>query len=141
ERVLAVGGPARVRVQIAAQPAELDELRQLVRARRRELTGVLAQLRRNELVAEELVQLRLVLGVEDLAALHRRDAVLGDRQAAPDGTLAQRDIVLLRAREVLEQVAVRLRRDDAQVEAQAVVRDDRRLRVALRGDLGDPAQL
>ncbi len=36
---------------------------------------------------------------------------------------------------MLEQVAVRLRRHDAQVEAKALVRDDGRLRVALRDDL------
>jgi hypothetical protein len=49
--------------------------------------------------------------------------------------------VVLGAGEVLEQVPVRLRRDDAQVEAETVVRDHRRLRVALRDDVGDPEQL
>ena len=42
---------------------------------------------------------------------------------------------------MLEQVAVALRRHDAQVEAVAVVRDDRRLRRPLRGDVDDPAEL
>jgi len=41
---------------------------------------------------------------------------------------------------MLEQVAVRLRRDDAQVEPVAVVRDDGGLRVSLRSDLDDPPQ-
>ena len=51
-----------------------------------------------------------------------------------------RDVVVLRAGEVLQQVPVRLGRDDAEVVAQAVVRDDRRLRVALRRDLDDPRE-
>ena len=53
ERVLAVGRPVRVRVQVAAEVAQLDELRQLAVARRLELAAVLAQLRRDEVVAEE----------------------------------------------------------------------------------------
>ena len=60
-------------------------------------------------------------------ALDVEDAVLKDREAAADGVLAQGDVVVLRAREVLEQVPVALRRDDAQVEAEALG-DDGRLR-------------
>ena len=41
---------------------------------------------------------------------------------------------------MLEEVAERLRRHDAQVEAEPVARDDRRLRVALRRDVDDPRQ-
>jgi len=41
---------------------------------------------------------------------------------------------------MLEEVAERLRRDDAQVEAKAVAREDRRLRVALRRDVDDPLE-
>ena len=47
----------------------------------------------------------------------------------------------LGAGEVLEQVAVRLGRHDAEVEPQALVGDDRRLRVPLRHDLLDPGEL
>ena len=46
-------------MEVAAQVAELDELRQLPVARRLELARVLAQLRRDPLVAEQLVQLLL----------------------------------------------------------------------------------
>ena len=130
-----------MRVQIAAHLAELDELRQLAAPRRLELAVVLAQLRRDRLVAEELVERVLVLGAEDLAGLDGGDAVLGDREPAPHRLLAHRDVVLLRAGEVLEQVPVRLGRDDAQVEAEPVGGDDRRLRVAVRGDLLHPRQL
>ena len=64
------------------------------------------------------------------------------RPRGPRRTAASRSATLcvLRAGEVLEQVAVRLRRDDAQVVAQAVVGDDGRLRVALGRDLDDPRE-
>ena len=130
-----------MRVQVAAQVAQLDELRQLAVPRRLELAAVLAQLRRDEVVAEEAVQLLLGARGERLAGLGVLHAVLGDGELAPHGGLAQRDVVVLRAGEVLEQVAVALGRHDAQVEAVAVVRDDRRLRRPLRRDVHDPAQL
>ena len=60
ERALAVGRPVRVRVQVAAHVAQLDELRQLAAPRRLELAAVLAQLGRDRLVAEELVDLVLL---------------------------------------------------------------------------------
>ena len=46
--------------------------------------------------------------------------------------------MVLRAREVLEHVAVALGRHDAEVEAESVVSDDGRLRVATREHLGHP---
>jgi hypothetical protein len=49
--------------------------------------------------------------------------------------------VILRAGEVLEEVAVALRRHDAQVEAQALVRDDGRLRRPERGHVGHPPEV
>ena len=128
-------------MQVAADVAQLDELRQLAAPRRLQLARVLAQLGRDRLVAEELVDGVLVGALEDVARLDVRDAVLRDREPAPHRVLAHRDVVVLRAREVLEEVAERLGRDDAQVEAEAVARDDRRLRVAVRGDVDDPAQL
>ena len=141
ERVLAVGRPGRVRVQVAAHVADLDELRQLAAPRRLELAGRLAELGRDRRVAEVLVERVLVVGAEHVAGLNGRDAVLGDRQPAPLRLLAHRDVVILRAGEVLQQIPVRLRLDDAQVEAEAVGRDDRRLRVAVRRDLEHPRQL
>ena len=73
-----------------------------------------------------------------LAALDLGDPVLGDGQPTPDGGFAQRDVVVLRAREVLQQVPVRLRRNDSEVEAQSILRDDRRLRPAARRHLDHP---
>ena len=129
--------PGRVGVQVAAQVAALDEDRQLTAARGGQLAAVLAQLGRDVGVAEVGVELLLVGGRELLAGLGVRDRVLRDREAAANRVLAQRDVVVLRAGEVLQQVAVRLRRDDAQVEPEPVVRDHGRLRVALRDDAGD----
>ena len=115
--------------------------RQLALARGLELAHVLAQLGRDPRVAEPLVEPLLgAVGVH-LAGLDLLDAVLGDRELAAHGFLAQGDVVLLRAREVLEEVAVGLGRHDAQVEAQALVGDDRRLRLALGDDLVDPGEL
>ncbi len=128
-------------MQVAAHVAQLDELRQLALPGRLQLSGVLAQLRRDRLVTEELVDIVFVRAFEDLSALDVRDAVLRDREPSPHGVLAHGDVVVLRAREVLQEVAERLRRDDAQVEAKPFARDDRRLRVALRRHIDDPAQL
>ena len=73
-----------------------------------------------------LVDGLLVGRLDDLPALDVEDAVLAEENAY--GILAQRDVVVLRAREVLEQVPVALRWDDAKVEAEALVGDDGRLR-------------
>ena len=128
-------------MQVAAQLSRLDEHRQLAPPRCLELARVLTQLRRDVRVAEPLVDLLLVDRGDDLAALDLGDAVLGDRQPTSLDFLAQRDVVILRAGEVLQQVPVALRRDHTQVEAETLVRDDRRLRRAFRRDLGDPRQL
>ena len=127
-------------MHLAAQVAELDERaaarpRGPPRARR-----VLAQLRRDEGVAEERVELLLVAEGLHLARLDHGDAVLGDREPAPLRLLAQRDVVLLRAGEVLEQVAVALRRDDAEIEPEPLLGDHRRLGVAVGDDLEHPRQ-
>jgi hypothetical protein len=58
ERVLPVR-PRRVAVELALDVRELDEHRQLTLARGLELARVLAQLRRDELVPEPLVDLGL----------------------------------------------------------------------------------
>ena len=118
-----------------------DELRQDALARGLELAHVLAQLGRDPGIAEPLVHGLLGLVREDLSGLGVLDAVLGDRELLADGLLAEGDVVRLGACEVLEQVAVRLGRDDAEVEPQALVGDNRRLRVPLRHDLLDPGEL
>ena len=137
QRVLAVAAPVAVQVQVAADVRRLDELGQLVGARELQLAVVLAQLGRDRLVAEVAVDLVLVRRAEDLAALGVLDAPLRDAHAAPLGVLAHAHVVALRAREVLQQVAVALERHDAQVELDAVVGQDRGLRRAVAEHLGD----
>ena len=72
------------------------------------------------------------LDVEDPYSLTERPAA--------DGVLAEGDVVVHRACEVLEQVPVGLGRDDAQVEAEALMGDDGGLRAA-QGHLGHPLTL
>ena len=98
DRRLSVRRPRRVAVHLAAQVAELDELRQRPSRAASSSPAVLAQLRRDELVAQERVQRLLVAEGVHLARLDHRDAVLGDREAAPLRLLPQGDVVLLRAR-------------------------------------------
>ncbi len=128
-------------MEIPFQLLELDELRQRSLARGLQLAGVLAQLGRDELVAEELVQLLLVPVGDRFVGLGVQDAVLGDREPAPLRLFAHGDVVVLRAREVLEEVAVALGRNDAEVEAEPVPRDHGRLRPTARRHLDHPRQL
>ena len=141
DRALPVRRPRRVAVELADEVARLDERRQAAVARGLELAAVLAQLGRDEGVAEEAVELLLGAEAVHLARLDHGDAVLGDGQSATLRVLAQRDVVVLRAGEVLEQAAVVLGRHDAKVEPEALLRHDGRLRVAVRRDLEHPRQL
>src|SRR5689334_20883005 len=107
ERVVPVG-EGGVGVEVAADVAELDQLRQLALAGSAELSATLAELRLDVGVAEPLVDALLGGAALDIAALDLGDAVLGDGEASPDRVLAQLDVVVLGPGEVLEQVAERL---------------------------------
>ena len=117
-------------VQIALEILQLDELRQRAVGRSLDLSLVLAQLGRNPRKAEALVDVGLLRAWLGLAAVDRREAVLGQAQALVAGALAQRHVVRLRAGEVLQQRAPLRRVDHAQVYLHAVVQHDRRLGVA-----------
>ena len=99
----------RVAVQVAAQVADLDQLRQLAGRRRGDLAAALAQLGLDVVEPEPRVDLLLGRVARDLARLGLEDAVLRDRQPLLDCPLAQLDVVLGRAGEVLKQVAVGVR--------------------------------
>src|ERR671910_19869 len=139
--VLAVVRPRRVHVEIPAQVSQLDELGQGAVPGCSQLAGALAELRRDPRVAQLLVEVLLGSRGQHLAGLDVLDPVLRDREASLDGVLAEIDVVALRAREMLEQVSVRVGRDDAEVEDEPVVRDDRGLRLPVRLDLRDPREL
>ena len=128
-------------MQVALDVLQLDQRRQLSLARRLQLAGVLAQLRRNELVTQPVVDLYLVRETQLLLGLDDGDRVLGDRETVLHRALSQRDVVILRAGEVLEQVAVGLGRDDAEIEAEAFVGEDSCLRRAVRHHLDHPLEL
>ena len=112
----------------------------LLVARRLELAAVLAQLRRHPVHPEQLVD--LLLGGARVRRLGRVvcHAVFRDVEPALDGGGPERLVVLLRARQVLEQVPEVLGRDDPQVDADPVVRDRPRPRLARRVRLGDQRQ-
>ena len=121
DRRLAVRRPRRMTVHLPTQVAELYELRQRALAGHLELAAVLPQLGRDEAVAEEGVPELLVPKGLQLPRLDHGDAVLGDREPVALRLLAESHVVILRPGEVLEQVAVALRRDDPEVEAEALV--------------------
>ena len=127
---LAPVGQRRVAVQVAAQVLERDELRQRALRRRLELAAALAQLRRDPLEAEPLVDLLLGRAAGRLAGVVVEDPVLAHVQPAPDGGLAQLHVVGLGAGEVLEHVAELVRLDHLQVDLHARVRHHPRAGVA-----------
>ena len=108
-------------VQVAAEVAELDQLRQPAAARRRrlELAAALAQLGRDPVEPERRVDLLLGRAAQRLAGRVVEDPVLGDVQPAPHRRLAQRHVVRLGAGEVLEHVAELVGLDDLEVDLQA----------------------
>src|SRR4029077_12723863 len=88
----------------------------------------------------EGIERLLVLERMYLSGLDDRDAVLGDREPVALRLLSQRDVVVLRAGEVLQEVAVALRRYHAEIEPEALLGDHGRLRVAVGHDLEDPRE-
>ena len=122
-------GESGVHVKVAADVLELDQLGEAAVACRRELAAVLAQLGRDPLHAELLVDLLLGRAGDRVAALLVGDPVLAHMQAALDGGRPQRLVVPARAGEVLEQVPECLLGHDAQVDGQPRMRQ--RLRPGL----------
>ena len=101
-------------------------------ARSLELAAALAQLRLDVVEPEPRIDLLLGRAGMRLTCLVVFDAVLAHVKALLHCVLAQRDVVLLGAGEMLEEVAELLRRDDPQLDCDAVVGDDPRAGVADR---------
>ena len=95
-----------VRMEVAAQIAKLDERRQLAASCCRFQLPVFSRSSGGSTGSRGGVHLLLDLRAEDLARLDGLDAVLGDGEPAPNRVLAQREVVVLRAGEVLQQVPV-----------------------------------
>src|SRR5690606_29119155 len=95
--------PVGLDLEVAAQVAVLDQLRQPPLARRLDLAGVLAQLRRDPRESERRVDLLLRLAREPPAPVE--EAVLVQLEAARLGDAAQRHVVRLAPGEVAERGA------------------------------------
>ena len=127
-----------MRVQVAPDLVSRHQFRQRMVARDLDFAPILAQLGRNPVHAQALVDLGFVAAVQHLARVDLLYAVLADLQPGAHGRLAQRHVVVLGAGQVLQQVAEHLRLDHAQLDAAAVMRDAGQLRVPAGLDLGHP---
>ena len=107
-------------VEIAADVVELHEGGQPAGLRRLDLARVLAQLGRDPRQPHRGVDLLLGGAGDAPSAGLPEDAVLGDLEALLDGHLPDPDVVLLRAREVLERRAEGRRLHHAQVHLDAL---------------------
>ncbi len=140
ERVLAVGR-VRVHVKVSADLTELDELRQPPFASGLHLAAVFAQLRRDEREPHRVED--LLLGATTDATVATEYAVLVDLELPPDAEQADRDVVCLRSREVVERSSPADRVDHPHVDLHAGTKHGRALRPAVREhrrDLGVRAE-
>ena len=131
----------RVHVQIAAQVGAIDEAGQLRgRAAASISPRILAQLRRNPGEAERLVdRLPRVSPATALVVVDAEQPVFVQLEAEADRAIAQRDVVRLRAGEVLQRGAAALGGDQPQVGLEAAAEEHARFRVAVRRARARPA--
>jgi hypothetical protein len=129
-----------VDVEVAADVGQLQQPRQGAVGRQLDLAGILPQLRRDRLQAEGPVELVLVGAGQQLAGRLVEQAVLVQLPAAPDGELAQAEVVGLRAGEVLERRAPARRLDHPQVHLEAAADQDTGPRGAGVEDVADLGQ-
>ncbi len=117
-------GPGRVHVQVVADVVERYQRRQLAGQGGLDLAAVFAQAGGNEGQAQPGVDL-LFGGAENLvAAVERGEGVLVEAQPLLQGHLAQLDVVVFAAGEVVEQRAPARGGQHAQVDAQPVEQHD-----------------
>src|SRR5262245_32407883 len=112
----------------------LDESRQMAGGRRGHFPSIFAKLRRHPRQPERRVDLGLGRSGNAHIVIRSKDAVFVELQPKAHGSIAQGDVVRLRACEVLERGAVALWWDEAQVGLKAVQEEDAALGVALRQD-------
>ncbi len=124
--------PRAVQVEVAAHVVDVDDVRQRAFARRLDLADAEPHLRRDVRHPERRVDVGLRATGDRASVGEVDDPVLADAQVLAHGELAELDVVLARAREVLQQVAVEMRRQHAQVDLQAAREPDARLRRAFR---------
>ena len=127
-------------VDIALDVALLNERGQFVGGGQLDLAAVLAHLRRNAVEAQLGVDLVFGLAGHPLVALERRQAVLVQRESHAQRALAQRDVVVLAAGEILHGSAEGFRRQQADIYLHAVAQLDADFVLALRQRLQDAGE-
>ena len=128
--VLAVG-LGRVHVQVAAQIAAFDEVGQLASRRGLDLAAPFAQLGRNPGEPERLVDLLFARARDARVVVGAKEAVFVQLEPEPDRAVAKRDVVRLRAGEVLHRGAAALGRHEPQIRLKAAPDQHARFRLAL----------
>ncbi len=106
-------------VEVAADVVDGDQVGKLPGVPRLDLAAALAQLGLDVGKAEQLVDAGLLREAMDLLALDLGHAVLADRVPALERPLAELDVVLRRAGEVLEQVTEGLLGADPKIDLEA----------------------
>ena len=137
---VAAVGFGGVHVQIAADVAADDELGQRVFGGGFELAAVLAQLGRDVVEVERVVDRLFGFGGDDLVVFEAEESVLAEGEAALDGALAQGDVVMLGAGEVLQRGAVAGAGEQADVDLQVVAQGEADLVLAAREELVDEGE-
>ncbi len=102
-----------------------------------DLAAHLAQLRRNPLEAERRVDVFLALAGDAHVVFDPEQAVFVQLEAEIDRAVAQRDVVRLRAGEVLQRRAAAVGGDEAEVGLEAAGKQDARFRLAVAEDALD----
>ncbi len=136
-------GPVGVDVEVPAHIRKIDEVREQSCFGRLDLPLVLAQFRGYVAQTHQFVDLGFGGAADEAPGLEVLHAVLADLVSAALGVSAQRDVVVGAAGEVLQEVAVGLGRNDAQVDVQAGVGGRGQLRIALGfhpGQLGQAGE-
>ena len=127
-------GRRRVHVDVAAEIGGGDEPGQGLALGGLDFTAVLAQLRRHRLEVQRGVDVLLAGARDPLLVLDAIEPVLVQLQAAPQGAVAQRDVVRLRPGEVLHRRPQAVAWHQPQVGLESAPEQHAGLRLAVRED-------
>ena len=117
---VAAVGCVGVHVEVAANVGEGDEVREGVGGGGFEFAGVFAELRRDVVEVEGVVDVGFACGCDDDVVFDAEQSVLVEGKAAFDGALAEGDIVHLAAGEVLQSGSVAAAGEEADVDLEVV---------------------
>ena len=122
-------------VEGAPQIAPLDEVRELSRLGGGDLTLVLAELGRNKIKPERLVEPLLVTDLGRLLrTLGNREAVFIERPSVIQCAAAEADVVLLASGEIDKRERILLGLHDTQIALDTTLKSDTRFRRAVDDD-------